>query len=182
VSRKLTPKQERFVEEYLIDGNGAQAAIRAGYSAKDARTQASRFLSTNVNIKAAIAAGQRTTSDKLDITKDRVLSELAAIAFSDPAGLYGPDGNLLAIKDMPENVRRAIASVKVNRQKSSSEGETLTEEHTVEIRHWPKVDALEKLARHLGLFKEDNRVTIRLEVAEEIVDAAPGSTKDHPAA
>ena len=78
---KLTPKQERFCQEYIIDLNGAQAAIRAGYSVKDARTQASR-LSTNANIQKYIAELQQKKNAALDLKSEDTLREIARMAFA----------------------------------------------------------------------------------------------------
>lgn len=78
----LTAKQERFVAEYLIDLNATQPAIRAGYSEKTATEQGSRLL-TNVKVQEAIAEGQNKTAEKLEITKERIVDELAKIAFAD---------------------------------------------------------------------------------------------------
>ncbi len=78
----LTPKQERFVAEYLIDLNATQAAIRAGYSEKTAQQQGSRLL-LNVLVQEAIAKGREKTAAKLEITKERIVEELAKIAFAD---------------------------------------------------------------------------------------------------
>jgi phage terminase small subunit len=79
---KLTPKQARFVDEYLVDLNGTQAAIRAGYSARGADVQAVRLLG-NARISAAIASRQTKRTARTEVTQDRVISELALIAFSD---------------------------------------------------------------------------------------------------
>jgi hypothetical protein len=76
----LTPKQERFVAEYLIDLNATQAAIRAGYSADTAKQQGSRLL-TNADVAAAVAARQVKVGNKLEITAERVADELSRIAF-----------------------------------------------------------------------------------------------------
>lgn len=73
--RPLTPKQERFVSEYLIDLNATQAAIRAGYSVKTAQEQASRLLS-NVMVADAVAAGARKHTAKAEITAQDVLQGL----------------------------------------------------------------------------------------------------------
>jgi len=75
----VTPKQARFVEEYLIDLNATQAAIRAGYSAKTAEVQGPRLLG-NVRVAAAIRAAQDDRSDRVEITQDWVLSRLASVA------------------------------------------------------------------------------------------------------
>ena len=74
----LTPKQAWFVEEYLIDLNATQAAIRAGYSAKTAEAQASRLL-RNVKVQAAIRAAQGERAERVEITQDWVLQRLASV-------------------------------------------------------------------------------------------------------
>ncbi|KRA62172.1 hypothetical protein ASD89_24120 [Caulobacter sp. Root656] len=79
----LTPKQARFVEEYLIDLNATQAAIRAGYSAKTAEDQGRQLL-RKTPVSAAISARQAERSERTEITQDRVLEELWAIATADP--------------------------------------------------------------------------------------------------
>lgn len=75
MSGALTPKQARFVAEYLIDLNATQAAIRAGYSAKTAYSIGNENLS-KPEIAAAIAAGQGKVAAKLDITAEKVLRDL----------------------------------------------------------------------------------------------------------
>jgi phage terminase small subunit len=74
----LTAKQERFVEEYLIDLNATQAAIRAGYSERTAKSQGQRLL-TNVDIAAAIAATKKNRSQRTEITQDYVLTNIVEI-------------------------------------------------------------------------------------------------------
>lgn len=73
--KKINKKQERFCLEYVIDCNGTQAAIRAGYSKKTANEQASRLLA-NVNIKARVEELQAKTTKKLEITREDILSRL----------------------------------------------------------------------------------------------------------
>lgn len=70
--QKLTPKQEAFVREYLVDLNATQAAIRAGYSQKTANEQASRLLA-KVSIQEAVAAGRSARAQKLEVTAEQVL-------------------------------------------------------------------------------------------------------------
>ena len=80
----LTPRQARFVKEYLVDLNGTQAAIRAGYSEKTAQTQSSRLLS-NVMVSAAVEAGAATQHAQLDLTAQKVLSELLGVGYAEVA-------------------------------------------------------------------------------------------------
>ncbi len=74
----LNPKQQRFVEEYLIDLNGKQAAIRSGYSPKTAEVQASRLLS-NAKVSEAVAKGQALASERVEIKQDWILSNLKTV-------------------------------------------------------------------------------------------------------
>lgn len=85
----LTPKQQRFVAEYLIDLNATQAAIRAGYSKKTAQQQSSRLL-LNVVVAEAIAKGQAKVSGSLEITAEKVLRNLEEhMIAAASAGQYG---------------------------------------------------------------------------------------------
>jgi phage terminase small subunit len=79
---ELTPKQQRFVDEYLVDLNATQAAIRAGYNAKTAQVQSSRLLS-NVMVGAAISAAQAARSERTQVTADEVLKRLWSMATAD---------------------------------------------------------------------------------------------------
>ena len=80
--RDLTNKQKRFAEEYLIDNNATQAAIRAGYAAKDADVQGPRLLGY-VGVAEAIKHGQKKIAKKAEITAEMVVAELAKIGFAD---------------------------------------------------------------------------------------------------
>lgn len=81
--QKLTDKQKRFVEEYLVDLNATQAAIRAGYSAKTARSQGQRLL-TKADIQAELARRQETYAKRVEWTVEEILADLKGIA-TDPA-------------------------------------------------------------------------------------------------
>lgn len=78
----LTPKQQRFVDEYLVDLNATQAAIRSGYSRRSAAEQGHDLL-RKPQVAAAVQAGQAARAERTGITADRVLTELARIAFAD---------------------------------------------------------------------------------------------------
>lgn len=110
----LTPKQQRFVEEYLIDLNATQAAIRAGYSEKTANEQGSRLLA-NVSISEAIAEAQAKREERTQITQDYVLSNIQkviercmqqeAVQARDgsPLLIEGPEGDLACLFEFKEN-------------------------------------------------------------------------------
>jgi phage terminase small subunit len=163
----LTAKQRRFVEEFLIDCNATQAAIRAGYSAKTAASQAAQNL-IKLNVATAIAEGQRKLREATGITAERVINELAKIAFSDirkaidwkvdtrkitPEGAtesYDEAFNAVFLKDADElddATAAAIASV------------TQTDKGAVNIKFHDKRAALVDLGKHLGIFKDKVELT-----------------------
>lgn len=108
-SRPLTPKQQRFVEEYLKDLNATQACIRAGYSAKTAEQQGPRLLGV-VGVSAAIAAGMRARSEQTGIDARWVLLRLASQAEADLADLYDEQGNLKHVRQWPEVWRKGLVA------------------------------------------------------------------------
>ncbi|MGR3574028.1 MAG: terminase small subunit [Sagittula sp.] len=105
----LTAKQARFVEEYLIDLNATQAAIRAGYSAKTARSQGQRLL-TNVDVERALSEAQSKRSEKTGINAEWVLKRLADEAEADVADLYDEDGNLRPVHEWPVIWRKGLVA------------------------------------------------------------------------
>jgi phage terminase small subunit len=106
---KLTPKQARFVAEYLIDLNATQAAIRAGYSAKTAEQQGPRLLG-NVGVQSAIAEAQQARAERLEVDADWVLTRLFLEADADLADLYDDDGSLRPVKDWPDIWRKGLVA------------------------------------------------------------------------
>lgn len=93
---KLSPKQQRFVDEYLIDLNATQAAIRAGYSAKTANEQAARLLA-NVSIQQALQARMKAREARTEITQNKVLSDIEAIKLDAMQKVADRDGNLVMV-------------------------------------------------------------------------------------
>lgn len=146
---KLSPKQQRFCDEYLIDLNATQAAIRAGYSPKTAAQQAARLL-TNVKIQEYIQAKRQKTANKMDITRDRILEELSLIAFGDAKALFDQEGNLRKIHEMPDNVSRSIASVEVDEISEYDHGRKVPVGLTKKIKLWDKLRAIEQISKILG--------------------------------
>ena len=92
----LSLKKQRFVEEYLVDLNGTAAAIRAGYSIRSAK-QIAHTLREDKEVDDAIERGQAELSRRTNVTSERVIRELANIAFYDPAdvGVWSVDGFIL---------------------------------------------------------------------------------------
>lgn len=148
---KLTDKQERFCQEYMIDLNATQAAIRAGYSKKTAHSISSRLLS-KVKVQERISELRIEVQKKTDLSLERVLKELAAIAFVDPSEIFENDGTVKPLSNMTEEARRAIAGIKRKVVTGPQMDET-----TVEAKLLDKLGALEKLMRHLGGYEVDNK-------------------------
>lgn len=142
---RLTPRQRRFVEEILVDRNATQAAIRAGYSERTANRQGSRLLS-NAVISRAIAERETTIIDKLQLSQERVLRELEAIAYSNVFDCLAQDKDgryrLRSPDELTEDQRAAVAHLKV---KQSGD--------LISISAPNKTTALRMLAKYHGIGK-----------------------------
>jgi phage terminase small subunit len=149
-AKELSDRQLRFVAEYAVDYNGTQAAIRAGYSPRTANEQAARLLA-KASVKSAVAEKQAEAEAKTDITIERLLHELALIAFSDIRHFAVDDlGQLRLVDGAPDEAWRAVSSVK-HRITTTKAGDTLRE---VEYRLWNKNGAIDLAGKHLGMFME----------------------------
>jgi phage terminase small subunit len=131
----LTPKQERFVQEYLIDLNASAAARRAGYREGSAAAR----LMKDAAIYEAIAEAAKARAATVQVQATEVLEELKRLAFLDPAQFFDAQGQLLPVAMMPESARRALSSLKWGKGGP-------------ELRFADKLRALEMLGRHLKLF------------------------------
>ena len=151
----LTDRQRRFVEEYLVDLNARQAAVRAGYTARGARTTGPRLLK-DPEIAAAVAEAQAERGRRTGITADRVLQELALLGFANMLDYMTvqPDGTAyvdLAALDRPQAA--AIQEVVVDEYKEGR-GAVARDVKRVRVKLADKRGALDLLGKHLGLFKE----------------------------
>ena len=140
----MTKKQKRFCEEYLIDLNATQAAIRAGYSPDTAKAIGCENL-TKPDIRAHIDLVMAERSRRTGVNADRVVQELAKIAFVNATDVIDPKTATVKENALPEDTA-AIQSVKVK-----TFGEDGLER---EIKMADKLRALEMLGRHLGMFKD----------------------------
>lgn len=157
---KLTDKQQRFVDEYLIDLNATQAAIRAGYSVRTADQQGSRMLA-NVKVKQAVAEKQAQRSKRTGVNQDRVVLELAKVAFAKMTDIVDNNGKIK--EDASPDDLACIESIKYKESDNEYGGSV---EREVKIAS--KLKALELLGKHLGMWSDKFNVTV--EKSEKLDD------------
>ena len=154
----LTEKQATFVQEYLIDLNATQAAIRAGFSPGSAARYAVELLN-KTHVAEAIRKAMQERNQRVEISQDRILEELSRIAFGDlrDAVTWGPSG--VSLKDstvLTDEQAAAIAEV----------GETVTKDGgSTRIKRHDKVKALELLMRHKGMLNDKLNINGELNVS-----------------
>ena len=154
----LTPKQQRFVEEYLIDLNATQAAIRSGYSEKTARDIGCENLA-KPNIAKAIEEAQNKRQERTQIDSAYVLKRLVEIDQMDVLDIMDDDGNVKPLRDWPKIWRQYISNIETI---SMDDGEGWLKKIK-----WPdKVKNLELLGKHVsvGAFKDKIEHSGKLEI------------------
>lgn len=142
--------QLRFIEEYLLDLNATQAAIRAGYSINGARQTAHKLL-TKTDISDEIARRAAKLTQRAEIDAVTVLRELARLALSDPRELFDDQGRLRPVTELSDDMAAAVSSVEVVKRPLPG-GDEL--EYIHKVRLWDKNAALTNLAKHFRLLKE----------------------------
>lgn len=173
---RLTNKQKRFVEEYLIDLNASQAAIRAGYSPKTAQEQSYQLI-RKTSVAAAIKEAMQKRSRRTGLTQDMVLEELSSIAFARLSDVMdwgettmkqvNMDGEIVDIvhyglklkgsKDIPQHILPALAKIKEDK-------------HGLTVEMHNKIQALTLLGKHLGMFIDRTEITGKDGGAIELTD------------
>jgi phage terminase small subunit len=145
----LTPKQEVFCVELVKSSEGnATAAYRAAYNTDKSTSkticESARKLLKKPKVIARIAELRARVTEKQELTIEEVLEEVRRIAFVDPLTIYGADGKVLPMEDIPEGTRHAIASLVIK-----ANGETI-------VKFCEKTQALDRLMRFLGMYEKDN--------------------------
>lgn len=149
---KLTDKQQRFVDEYLIDLNATQAAIRAGYSVKTANEKGSQLLS-NERIQKRISIAMAERSKRTGVNQDRVVLELAKIAFVKMTDIVDSNGKIK--ENATDDDLSCIESVKYKHSDTDT-GYSIERE----VKIGSKLKALELLGKHLGMWNDKLDVNI----------------------
>lgn len=158
---ELTDKQKLFCHEYMIDLNGKQAAIRAGYSEDSAAVIASQNL-TKLNVKSYISELKAKRTERCDITADMIIKELKAIGFSRIT-------DYLKVEEHEVNIGDDETPVYINRQDVSVFDTDLVDpekipaiagikmgKNGIEVSLHNKLAALESLGKHIGFYEKDN--------------------------
>lgn len=152
---RLTPKQQAFCQQYLVDLNGKKAAVRAGYSARTAEFQASKLLSL-VKVQQFLQQLQAEARKRTDITKDEILAELANILRAKITDYLNFDGKKIQFKDfadLPESQIKAVEGIRQTR-------------HGIELKLHGKAWTVEKICRILG-FESPQTLDINLDRLDE---------------
>ncbi len=151
---ELSPKQQRFVAEYLLDLNATRATIAAGYSENGAAVQGSRLL-MNANISAEIARRQAKLAQKYEITAERVLQGLASLAFFDIRKFYREDGSLKPIPELDDETASALCGMEMEEAfEHFGKGQAKPTGLLKKIKMVDRGQNLERLGRHLKLFTD----------------------------
>lgn len=148
----LEPRQQLFVDEYLVDLNATQAAIRAGYSENSARAIGCENL-TKPNIANAIAKAQEERSSRTKITQDMVLQELAKIGFANMLDYMKPHNGQMHL-DMSEITRDQAAAISEYQTETVSGRGEMPDIEKTKFKLLDKRQALVDIGRHLGMFKD----------------------------
>jgi len=175
-----TDQQLLFADEYLVDFNAVAAYIRAGYKGrgKSADAAASRLLA-NPAIREYLQKRRERISSKLELTTEKVLTELQRVAFFDPRRVLNGDGAIKKVEDWDDHSAAAVQSLEVF-EEFDGKGEERERIGVVKkLKLHPKVPALERLGQHLGLFKQpgdkDNPLHHEHHVVQDLVDAVAGA-------
>lgn len=171
-----TDKRARFVEEYLVDFNGTQAAIRAGYSPRSAHVTASRLL-TDAKVIAQLGAGRSRLRRRVEATQENVVEQLRRLGFSDirnvvrwGSGVYDvedeadeelegqPHGGALKRRRIAGPALEIVGSDEIDEETAAAISEISQGPHGVKIKLHDKMPALDRLGKHLGMFKDEIQI------------------------
>ena len=171
---KVTERQRRFAEEFVLDRNPQKAAIRAGYSRAQSHTQGKKCLANPAVVQLIKQADDvATVARPPEIDPTHVLTLLAEMATADLGEAFNDDGTLKPITEIPPAIRRCISSIDVE--------ELLEWDHEQKckvfvgrmkrMRVWDKSKAINMLAQHLGMLAQKVDVSVTSNLAKELADA-----------
>lgn len=167
-------RRTRFIKEYLIDQNAKRAAIAAGYSPKTAEVQGSRLLS-DAKLQAEIDAANAKVNAKLDLTVERVKTEIARLAFYDPAAFWNENGTAKPIHEIDEDSRRAIAGFETAELFEGTGEDRGLAGYVKKFKLADKNKAIEMAAKHLKMLTERVEVSGLDGLADRLARARTGA-------
>lgn len=167
----LTPKQARFVDEYLIDLNATQAAIRAGYNPTNADVTGPRLLG-NVGVAAAIAERREKLAEKAGVTVERIIGELAKIGFADIRKAIKWNGHLIREEDNSDGGDVLVIKTIVSNHVTLLDSDEIDDDTAaaiaqisqnatggISLKMHDKKGALVDLGKHLGMFVDKHELS-----------------------
>lgn len=149
---KLTPKQERFVAEYLVDLNATAAAKRAGYNEKTAYSMGQRLLK-NVEVQKRVQEANIARQERTEITQDMVLRETAKLAFFDVRKMFDSGGKPLDISELDDASAAALVGLDVQDVYETIGDKKVFVGYIKKYKMADKLKALELLGKHLGTWE-----------------------------
>ncbi len=173
----LTPKRERFCQEYVVDLN-ATKAYKDVYKCSDKVANASgpRLLG-NVSIQARIADLQKDLQKATGINAERVINEYAKVAFANIKSVLGEGNVIKDISQLPDEITAAVESIQSDIRHDGGDSEGYTAR--VKVKFYSKLNALADLGRHLGIFEKDNEQGKPI-TPQIIVFGTPAKADDDP--
>lgn len=162
--KKLTPKQQVFVAEYLVDLNATQAAIRAGYSVRTADRIGPELLGKTWVAKA-VAEGQEKRAVRTGITQDKVLEQYARLAFFDIRKLYNSDGTLKPVHEWDDESAAAVNGIEAVELGTDLPGVVR------KVKLADRRAALADIGKHLGMFLDRVEHSGSIDLAGAIEEA-----------
>lgn len=149
----VTKKQKIFADEYLVDMNQTRAYIAAGYSENGAAQSASALL-RNPKISAYIEKKLEKRAQKLDISAEKILAEIAKVAFLDPRKFYDDNGNLKDVPSLDDDTAVSLAGLEVYEEYAGRGEDREAIGQTKKVKFVDKLRALELYGRYLKLFTD----------------------------
>lgn len=162
--RKLTPKQAKFVMNYIETRSAYKAAKAAGFQCRNPEKELKKLsdrgqlLLKNPIVIKAIRTELEAQAERTLLTSDRIISELADLCFFDPAECFDEEGNMLPVPEMSERARKAIAAIDIVEMKDPRTRETIG--YTKKLRFVNKDAVMDKMMKHFGMIQGGTNITV----------------------
>ena len=167
---KLTPRRSEFVRQYIKRLNAAAAARASGYAPSSSKTEGSRLLA-NVDVQQAITEARQQLAEREQVTPERIVSELASIAFSDLGDYFRLEGKNASIdfSNVPLGATKALESITVD-EYVEGRGDNAETVRRIRVRLHDKRAALVDLAKTLGMFSDGVNVQVNVNESDQLAE------------